>query len=197
MRCGRVRLRFTMSESGNHGKRCGVIVIDVQQALFGASPPPLESERVLTVINAVTKKARARGLPVFLVQHDGSAEDDLIPSSPGWQFDSRLETSPDDIVIRKTTCDAFYRSRLEEELQTRGITDLVIMGYATDFCIDSTLRAAVSRDFIVTVVADAHTTNDNPCCGAAQVRDHFNWAWANCTTSKPVQVVPASQLRFG
>jgi nicotinamidase-related amidase len=186
-----------MSGSGNNPLHCAVLVIDVQQALIGASPPPFEAESVLAIINEVTTKARSAGVPVFLVQHDGSAEDDLVPDTPGWQFHGGLQTSPHDVRIRKTTCDAFYRSGLEEELRRRGVTDLVIVGYATDFCVDSTVRAAASREFAVTVVADAHTTHDNPCCGASQVRAHANWAWANCTTSKPVRVVPGHELWLG
>jgi len=176
--------------------RPAVVVIDVQTALFGATPPPWSADAVLSAINRVTAKARAAGVPVILVQHDGTAEEDLVPGTEGWQFHPALEITMQDLMLRKTTCDAFFRTKLEEELRTREVDTLVLMGYATDFCIDSTLRNALSKDFAVTIVADGHTTHDNPCLTAEQVGQHHNWAWANCATQKPVRAVTSDEIRF-
>ena len=70
------------------------------------------------------------------------------------------------------------------------------MGYATDFCVDATLRSAASREFGVIVVADAHTTSDNPVLKAEVVRQHHNWAWANAITSRSVTVLRAKEVLF-
>jgi nicotinamidase-related amidase len=70
------------------------------------------------------------------------------------------------------------------------------MGFATDFCVDSTLRSAASKDFAVIVVADAHTTADNPVLKAEQVRQHHNWAWANAITKRGVTVLKAGEVCF-
>ena len=48
----------------------------------------------------------------------------------------------------------------------------------------------------VIVVADAHTTGDNPILKAELVRQQHNWAWAHCLSSKGVTVLEASQVRF-
>ena len=69
----------------------------------------------------------------------------------------------------------------------------LLMGYATDFCVDSTLRNAVSKDFRIIVVADAHTTSDNPVLKADLVRQHHNWAWANAITKRGVTVLRAGR----
>ena len=61
---------------------------------------------------------------------------------------------------------------------------------------DATLRSAASKDFGVIVVADAHTTSDNPVLKAAVVREHHNWAWANAITKQGVTVLKAGQVRF-
>ena len=103
---------------------------------------------------------------------------------------------PGAVVIRKTTCDAFYGTTLEPELRTRSITTLLLTGFATDFCVDSTLRSAASKDFGVIVVADAHTTADNPVLKAELVRQHHNWAWANLITRKGVTILNAGEVRF-
>jgi nicotinamidase-related amidase len=148
-------------------------------------------------INAVTARARKAGSPVIFIQHDGEpGGEDVVPFTEGWKLHPKLEVRPGDPIIRKTTGDAFYGSRLEAELRSRGITTVLLTGYATDFCVDATLRSAASKDFSVIVVADAHTTSDNPVLKASVVREHHNWAWANAITKKGVTVLQASEVRF-
>ncbi len=172
-------------------------MIDVQTGLFCAEPAPFEAEAVVARINAVTAKARQAGAPVIFIQHDGEpGGEDVVPFTEGWKLHPELEVRPGDLVIRKTTCDAFYGTTLEAELRSRGITTLLLMGYATDFCVDATLRSAASKDFGVIVVADAHTTSDNPVLKADVVRQHHNWAWANAITKRGVTVLKASEVRF-
>ena len=177
--------------------RTAVLVIDVQAGLFGANPAPFEAEAVIARINEVTAKARLAGAPVIFIQHDGGTNDqDLAPFTHGWKLHPALQVRPADVTLRKTTCDAFYRTSLEAELRSRRITTLLLMGFATDFCVDSTLRSAASKEFSIVVVADAHTTADNPVLEANLVRQHHNWAWANCITTKGVTVLKTAELHF-
>jgi nicotinamidase-related amidase len=174
-----------------------VLVIDVQRGLFCTEPAPFEADAVVTRINGVTAQARRAGAPVIFIQHDGEPDgEDVVPFAEGWKLHPRLEVKPGDLVIRKTTCDAFYGTTLEAELQAGGITTLLLTGYATDFCVDATLRSAASRDFRVIVVADAHTTSDNPVLKAEVVRQHHNWAWANAITKRGVSTLAAAEVRF-
>jgi nicotinamidase-related amidase len=174
-----------------------VLVIDVQRGLFCTKPPPFEAEAVVRRINAVIAKARAAGAPVIFIQHDRKpGGEDVVPFTEGWKLHPELQVQPDDLVIRKTTCDAFYGTLLEAALRSRSITTVVLMGYATDFCIDTTLRSAASKDFRVIVIADAHTTSDNPVLKPDVVRQHHNWAWANAITRKGVAVLKAAEVSF-
>jgi len=174
-----------------------VLVIDVQRGLFCSKQPPFEAEAVVARINAVTEKARQAGAPVIFIQHDGEpGGEDVVPFTEGWQLHPKLEVRPGELVIRKTTCDAFYGTPLEAELRSRGITTLLLTGYATDFCVDATLRSAASKDLGVIVVADAHTTSDNPVLKAELVRRHHNWAWANSITRTGVTVLQANEVCF-
>ena len=174
-----------------------VLVIDVLRGLFCTEPTPFEAEAVVGRITAVIAKARKAGSPVIFIQHDGEpGGEDVVPFTEGWKLHPDLIVHPDDLVIRKRTCDAFYGTSLEAELRSRGITTLLLMGYATDFCVDATLRNAASKDFRVIVVADAHTTSDNPVLKAKVVREHHNWAWANAITKKDVAVLRAAEVLF-
>jgi nicotinamidase-related amidase len=174
-----------------------VLVIDVQAGLFRAKPPPFEAEDVVARISAVTAQARKAGALVIFIQHDGEpGGENVVPFTEGWALHPDLEVRSGELVIRKTTCDAFYGTALEAELRARGITTLLLTGYATDFCVDATLRSAVSKDFAVIVVADAHTTFANPVVSPEVVRQHHNWAWANSISKKRVRVLKASEVGF-
>jgi len=177
--------------------QAAVLVIDVQTGLFSAKPPPFEADAIIARINTVTAQARQAGAPVIFIQQDGEpGEEDLVPFTEGWKLHPRLQVRPGELVIRKTTCDAFYGTALESELRSRGITTLLLMGFATDFCVDSTLRSAASKGFRIIVVADAHTTADNPILKAELVIKHHNWAWANCISPKGVTVLEAAEVCF-
>lgn len=176
--------------------KAALLVIDVQAGLFGAQPSPYEGRAVIDCINHSTAKARAAKVPVFFTQQDGSPEENLVPLTAGWRLHPEIVVDPGDRVIRKTTCDAFYETPLETELRSRGVETVIICGYATDFCIDATIRNALSKDFEVVVIGDGHTTSDSPVLDARRIREHHNWAWPNCTSKRPVQVMKAALVSF-
>jgi nicotinamidase-related amidase len=173
-----------------------LLIIDVQQGLFATGTPPFEAEKVIDRINALTARARQAELPVIHIQQDGTAEDNLEPFTCGWELHRDLNTGPSDLRIRKTTCDAFYETDLETQLRSRGIDSILLTGYATDFCIDATLRNALSKNFWVMVAGDAHTTNDSPVLKAELIRAHYNWAWPNCIAKTRVQVLLSGEIVF-
>ncbi|WP_313623208.1 cysteine hydrolase family protein [Achromobacter sp.] len=173
-----------------------LIVIDVQRALFETSPPPFESVEVLARINALAERARAAGAPVIYVQHE-SPGSDLAHGQPGWELDARLAPADGDIRVRKTTPDSFLRTELAEVLAGLGVTQLVVCGYATEFCVDTTVRRAAGLGLAVTLAADAHTTHDKPHAPGAVIRAHHN-ATLPAISSFGVKIaaVPAVEL-FG
>lgn len=179
-------------------KRTAVVVVDVQRGLFCGSHPPGDADAVVAAINRVLATARAAGTPVIFVQQTGDpGSKDLEADSPEWQLHPDLASAMGDQRIRKRMCDAFYQTELDACLREGNIHTLILAGYATDFCVDSTLRNAVSRDYEVVVVADGHTTNGSAGLTSAQIRAHHNFAWGDCLTPEPVRVVPAAELEFG
>ncbi|HAP26287.1 MAG TPA: cysteine hydrolase [Achromobacter sp.] len=174
-----------------------LIVIDVQRALFETSPPPFEAAHVLARINALAKRARAAGAPVVYVQHE-SPGSDLAHGGPGWDLDMRLATDPTDLRVRKTTPDSFLRTELAQVLADRGVTHLVVCGYATEFCVDTSVRRAAGLGLAVTLAADAHTTHDKPHADGGQIRAHHN-ATLPAISSFGVKIaaVPAADLFAG
>ncbi len=139
---------------------------------------------IVSRINELSSAFRAGGHKVIFVQHDGSREGCFLPGSEDWSLLPELHVYPDDIVVSKTANDAFYRTELQNILSQNGISELYITGCATDFCVDTTVKSALSRDFNVTVVADAHTTADRPFINAPTVIAHYNWLWADMSPTK-------------
>ncbi len=92
---------------------------------------------------------------------------------------------PDDLRLRKTATDAFHRTELQAWLQARGIDHLVICGFQSDFCVDTTTRRALALGYPVTLVADGHATVDNGVLAAAQITAHHNRTLADIESFGP------------
>ena len=71
---------------------------------------------------------------------------------------------------------------------------MLVCGWATDFCVDSTIRSAVSHDYNVVVVSDAHTLNDRPHLDAVSVIRHHNWVWSDLITNRSIKVATTAEL---
>jgi nicotinamidase-related amidase len=106
-----------------------------------------------------------------------------------------LDVLADDIVINKTANDCFYESELDGLLGKFNINELYFTGCATDFCVDSTIRSAITKRYDITVVKDGHTTANRPCLNAEQVIAHHNWVWENMVpVNGQIKVIPSDMV---
>jgi nicotinamidase-related amidase len=72
---------------------------------------------------------------------------------------------------------------------------VLVAGWATDFCVDATVRSAVSNNYNVVVVGDGHTLSDRPHLDALTVIRHHNWVWSNnLITDSSIRVANSSDL---
>ncbi len=172
-----------------------MLVIDVQRACCCTQPPPRDVEGTLRRINAVTRAARSAGRPVIFIQHRD--HEDFIPGSDGWQLHPGLEQAEGDRYVHKTVCDAFYATELDELLRKLKVNTLVVTGYATEFCVDTTLRSATSHGYRVIVVSDGHTTKDRPVLRAEQIIAHHNWVWSDLICRHGVTLLKTGEITFG
>jgi nicotinamidase-related amidase len=152
-----------------------LMVIDVQQAMF-ADPDnlPYEGEAMVARIRSLIERARAAGKPVFFIQHDGGPGDTLDRAGPGFAYRPELAPRAGDPVIVKRYCSGFQETDLQARLQAAAVKDLAICGMQTEYCVDTTLRAAFERGYRVTLVADGHSTFDNESLSARDIIRHHN-----------------------
>lgn len=156
------------------GNQKALLVIDVQVAMFDESYPVYEGERLLQKIEELIHKARAHNIPVFFIQHNKGAGKPLETGTPGSELHPRLAPSDQDIVIQKDTPDSFNRTTLHEELQAKGVNELILAGIQTELCVDTTFRRAYGLGYRVTLASDAHSTWNNSSLSAQQIIDHHN-----------------------
>ena len=153
-----------------------LVVIDVQNDVMVAAH---DRDPVIARIVGLVDRARAAGVPVVWVQH---SDDGLKRGSEGWQYIPELAERRDgEAVVHKRYRDSFEDTDLEQRLAERGIGHLVVAGAQTDFCVRSTIHGALTRGYDVTLVGDAHTTEDLSAHGAPtpdKVIAHTNLYWA-------------------
>jgi nicotinamidase-related amidase len=99
-----------------------------------------------------------------------------------------------DIVIEKTLNDAFADTPLQETLQRLAADRVLVAGWATDFCVDATVRSAIAHNHHVVVIADGHTLSDRPHLSAPEIIRHHNWVWGFLITNRSVRVATAAQV---
>ena len=168
-----------------------LMIIDVQRDVV---PRALNVEQVVSNINSLIGKARESGTPVIWVQH---SDDYLIKNSEGWEFVPELKPAPGDLRIYKTCANSFTDTDLSETLEALGTKHLIITGAQTDFCVNATTNAAVELGFDVTLVSDAHTTEDTPSSTAAELIAEKNAQFeALSRGDQKIEVLPEEAISF-
>lgn len=129
--------------------------------------------------------ARSAGVPVVFVRtlHDETVdtpawdERHLDPARPrtcvtgswGAEF-CEVAPLPGEPVVVKHRYSAFAGTGLARLLRERGRLSVLFTGFATGVCVESSLREAVSRDLLATLVED--------CCGDVDESAHARAATA-------------------
>ena len=69
-----------------------------------------------------------------------------------------MEPQPSDIVVEKSVNSGFIGTSLELELRRAGIQRLVVVGFFTNICVETTVRMAGNMNFDTYLVHDACAT---------------------------------------
>jgi nicotinamidase-related amidase len=176
--------------------KSALLIIDVQQGLCEGEGQAYDSASVIARINTLAQKMRQAGLPVIFIQHE-SGPGYLEQGTPAWQLARGLQTAPGDRFVRKTTPDSFLRTDLQELLQAGGVTELIICGMHTEFCVDTTTRRALALGYPVMLVEDGHTSAGNAVLTAPQVIAHHNATLTNISSFGPrVRTVASTAVPY-
>jgi nicotinamidase-related amidase len=171
-----------------------LLVIDVQNGVVAGAH---NRDEVIANISTLVDNARAQDVPVVWVQH---SDEGLPRDSDEWQYVAELPRRDTEPLVHKNYGDSFEATELEQLLAERGVGRLIVTGAQTDACIRSTLHGAFVRGYDVTLVADAHTTEDLSAYGAPspdKVIAHTNlyWKWQSAP-GRHGETVNAADVNF-
>merc|ERR1712187_201795 len=90
----------------------------------------------------------------------GCAKDELFTSGT-WNAEICVAMRPhqqDVVIVGKTGLDAFPGTDLEAQLKAHGIETIVLAGFLTNCCVESTMRTAFEKGFNVVTLTDCTAT---------------------------------------
>ncbi|MFD5515777.1 isochorismatase family protein [Streptomyces sp. NPDC127066] len=171
-----------------------LLIIDMQSALLADAH---DVDACLSRVVDLSKRARSTGAPVVYLRqrlNDSDLPAELIDVHPA------VAPQTGDVVLDKDSADSFLDTSLGDVLRQRAVRRLVVTGFATEYCVDSTSRSAVSRGYDLVLVSDGHTTPERPVGAAptaAQVIAHHNMTFATIQyPGRSILVTPAEEIRF-
>jgi nicotinamidase-related amidase len=141
-----------------------LLVIDIQEGTTGKSATNdyyiLQSNELINTINQIVDSSASHEIPVIYIKNEISnfliniLNSSLAKGSPGAELDSRLNVASD-YIISKDKNDAFSNSLLDSILIKNDINKLVFTGLDLAYCVNSTIMAAVNRNYEICLINDA------------------------------------------
>ena len=148
------------------GADSGLLLIDVQVGVndfahwggpTGRRNNPEAEDRQRELLGAF----REAGLPVVFTRHDSREEASPLKFSlPGGAQIEGLEPRDGETVIEKDVNSGFIGNGLEVALRRQGLRRLVVGGFFTNFCVETTVRMAGNMGFDVYLAEDACATTN-------------------------------------
>jgi Amidases related to nicotinamidase len=169
-----------------------LLIIDMQSALLSDA---YDVEACLGRVANLAERARSSGVPVIYLRQ-------RLDAVPAGLIDVHPAVAPrsGDVVLDKDSADSFLDTTLGDLLNEWAVRRLIVTGFATEYCVDSTCRGSLSRGYDLTLVSDGHTTPERSCGAvptAAQVIAHHNATFSTIQyAGRSITVASAAQINF-
>ncbi len=173
-------------------QKTAVVLVEYQNdftseggALHGAVKDSMESTGMIGHTQEAVAAARAAGATIIHAPIQFAEGYGEITSTPygilkgvvdtnafvkgSWGADFVAEVTPQsgDIVLEgKRGLDAFASTNLDFILRSKGVETVVLGGFLTNCCVESTMRSAYEKGFEVVTLTD--------CVGATSAEEHTN-----------------------
>ncbi|WP_028473308.1 cysteine hydrolase family protein [Nocardioides alkalitolerans] len=157
-----------MSDAPPSLRGSAVVMVDLQNTYTRGV---MELEGVQAAIDAgaeLLDRARSAGTPVIHVMHDAGVGSPYDVNAEIGQIVDRVAPRDGEAVVVKNFPNSFVGTDLEQRLRGLGVENLVLAGFMTHMCINSTARGAFSLGFAPTVVAGATATRRLPGGGGVE-----------------------------
>lgn len=141
-----------------------LLIIDMQRGAFdGERYRPIDvADRLLGNVRHLLVTARDAKVPVVFVRHlEKDAGSPFEEKTAHAEIHPELMPRPDETVVEKRVCNGFENTDLNGVLERTGADEIVVCGLQSEFCIVTTIGAALGYGFPITLASDGHGTWDN------------------------------------
>ncbi|HEU5380117.1 MAG TPA: cysteine hydrolase family protein [Ktedonobacteraceae bacterium] len=137
-----------------------LLVIDVQNEYFSGAMPVTYPADSLEHITQAMDAASEINMPIVVIQHAQAREEGktFCKGSQTWELHPEIAKRTYDVLIEKNLPGSFTGTHLETWLREHDIDSVVISGYMTQMCCDTTARQAAHLGFNVEFLSDATGT---------------------------------------
>lgn len=151
-----------------------LFVIDIQNLVVEGKPYAIE-ERVQLWQDSLAL-VRQSGIEVIYIRHH---DQKLVKGTPDWETHPLVVPLENEMIFDKTFNSAFKETELHSYFHKQKINKLIIMGVATNFCVDTTIKVAFELGYKVAVIQDGTKTGYTGKLDAKDLIGHYQniWSW--------------------
>lgn len=135
-----------------------LILIDCQNTYRTGVMQLTGVEEALVEAQALLKRARAANIPIFHIQHDGGLGSPYDLTTDIGQISKEVGPQDGEYIITKNFPNAFVQTELDQRLKSLNIENIVLAGFMTHMCVNSTAHGGFNLGYKPTVVASATAT---------------------------------------
>jgi len=133
-------------------------------------------EKAILEAKALLERARALNIPIIHIQHDGGVGSPYDLTTDIGQISNEVAPQDGEYVITKNFPNAFVQTELDQRLKSLNIENIVLAGFMTHMCVNSTAHGGFNLGYKPTVVASTTATRPLQAAGgkvisAEQVQD--------------------------
>lgn len=183
-----------LGNTASHISDSALLIIDAQNTYREGVMKLDHVEPALEECKALLQRFRAAGRPVFHIQHDAGAGSPYDLTAHIGQIADVVSPIEGEPVITKNYPNAFAQTDLDQQLTQAGIKNLILTGFMSHMCVNSTARAAFTLGYSPTVVASATATRALPSktSGKTVPSEQIQEAALAALSDLPSAVVPSS-----
>jgi nicotinamidase-related amidase len=150
-------------------REAALVLIDCQNTYREGTMKLVGVEEALAEAGHLLARARDAGIPIFHIQHDAGRGSPYDITTRIGQISDEVAPNASEPVITKHFPNSFIQTELEQQLRAAGVTNVILAGFMTHMCVNSTARGAFNLGFQPTVVAAATATRDLPAADGSVV----------------------------
>lgn len=139
-----------------------LIIIDAQVTYTQGIMKLDGMDDALEECKTLLERFRQTGRPIVHIRHDAGPGTPYDVNAPIGQILDIVAPQGNEPIITKNYPNAFTQTELDALLKKAGISNLILVGFMSHMCINSTARGAFSLGYNPTVVASGTATRALP-----------------------------------